>query len=176
MKTGGSLKTWSLCLRQGCLLHANYTDIIFSTAIQEGNTFFSGNTASIAAIIPAMDRLHNTLNLQMKKEYHPSILVAMIFTQKKLNQYYSKTNLLSVYRIAMGNVMASNYWCLLIIYFIVLHPGLKLEYFWQHGWEDEWIDMAKNLVHKEYAVNYQIKENGLGNDNTEEQRNQVSTI
>ena len=67
--------------------------------------FFSGNTASIAAVIPAMDRLHGTLNVQTKKEYHPSILVAMKLAQKKLNQYYSKTDISSVYQIAMGNII-----------------------------------------------------------------------
>jgi hypothetical protein len=50
-----------------------------------------------------MDRLHSTLNPQTKKVYHPSIVVAMKLAQKKLNQYYSKTDLSSVYRIAMGN-------------------------------------------------------------------------
>jgi len=58
--------------------------------------------------------------------------------------------------------------------FTVLHPGLKLEYFRQHKWEDEWIDVGENLVHEEYAVNYQNNENVLGNVDAEEQRNQVS--
>jgi hypothetical protein len=61
--------------------------------------------ASVAAVIPAMDRLHNTLNLQTKEKYHPSILVAIKLAQKKMNQYYSKTDLSSVYRIAMGKVL-----------------------------------------------------------------------
>jgi len=61
-----------------------------------------------------------------------------------------------------------------MISFTVLHPGLKLEYFRQHKWEDEWIDVGENLVHEEYAVNYQNNENVLGNVDAEEQRNQVS--
>jgi hypothetical protein len=69
---------------------------------KKATLFFSGNTASIVAVIPAMDRLHNTLNLQTKKEYHPSILIAMKLAQKKLDRYYSITDLSSVYRIAMG--------------------------------------------------------------------------
>jgi len=76
-----------------------------STSLQQykkATLFFSSNTASIAAIIPTIDRLHNMLNPQTKKQYHPSILVAMKLAQKKLNQYYSKTDLSSVYRIAMG--------------------------------------------------------------------------
>jgi hypothetical protein len=70
--------------------------------------FFSGNTASVATVIPAMDQLHNMLNPQTKREYHLSILVAMKLAQKKMNWYYSKTDLSSVYRIAMGNVTAFN--------------------------------------------------------------------
>ena len=49
-----------------------------------------------------MDRLHSTLNPQTKEKYHPSILVAMKLAQKKLDQYYSKTDLSSVYQISMG--------------------------------------------------------------------------
>jgi hypothetical protein len=70
--------------------------------------FFFSNIASIAAVIPTMDRLHSTLNPQTKKQYHPSILVDMKLAQKKLNHYYSKTDHSSLYRIAMGNVAVSN--------------------------------------------------------------------
>jgi len=52
--------------------------------------------------------------------------------------------------------------------FTVLHPGLKLEYFRQHKWEDKWIDVAENLVCEEYAVNYQNNENVLRNVDAEE--------
>jgi len=52
-----------------------------------------------------MDRLHGRLNLQTKMEYHLSILVAMKLAQKKLDQYYSKTDQSSAYRIAMGNIL-----------------------------------------------------------------------
>jgi len=36
-----------------------------------------------------------------------------------------------------------------IYFFPVLPPGLKLEYFHVHNWEDEWIKTAENLVHEE---------------------------
>ena len=136
--------------------------------------FFSGNTAIIAAVIPAMDWLHNTLNPQMKKMYHLSILISMKLAQKKMNQYYSKTDLSSVYRIAMGDVMVLASWHWLTISGAVLHPGLKLEYFRQHEWDEEWIDMAENLVREEYAVNYQNKEVISGSSSNEEL--QVSEI
>jgi hypothetical protein len=63
-------------------------------------------------------------------------------------------------------------------FFAVLHPGLKLEYFRQHEWEDDWIDMAENLVREEYIVNYQNDENVPENGNTVdlERNNQVSKV
>jgi hypothetical protein len=65
---------------------------------------------------------------------------------------------------------------LLTTFFTVLHPGLKLEYFRQHEWEDDWIDMAENLVREEYIVNYQNDENVPENSNVEEQNDQVSKV
>jgi hAT family C-terminal dimerisation region len=46
---------------------------------------------------------------------------------------------------------------------IVLHPGLKLEYFRQHDWLLEWIKTAEDLVHEQYALKYKpalIENNG----------------
>ena len=37
----------------------------------------------------------------------------------------------------------------------VLHPGLKLEYFQQKKWEDEWIENAKDLVREVYVAHYE---------------------
>jgi len=51
---------------------------------------------------------------------------------------------------------------------LVFHPGLKLEYFCQQDWEDEWIDVAENLVCKEYIDAYEnqtvLGEDSLVND------------
>jgi hypothetical protein len=40
---------------------------------------------------------------------------------------------------------------------IVLHPGLKLEYFQQKEWEEEWIDNAENLAYEVYVAQYEGK-------------------
>jgi hypothetical protein len=37
----------------------------------------------------------------------------------------------------------------------VLHPGLKLEYFRTSRWEDEWVDVAENLVRDVYIETYE---------------------
>jgi hypothetical protein len=85
-----------------------------------------------------MDRITSQLNYQTGKAYHPSLAAAMKLARKKMDRYYSLTDLSNVYRIAM-----------------VLHPGMKLEYFRNQKWEDEWIAEAEHLVREEYAVKYE---------------------
>jgi hypothetical protein len=38
---------------------------------------------------------------------------------------------------------------------LVLHPGLKLEYFRLQHWEQDWIETAENLAREEYITTYQ---------------------
>jgi hypothetical protein len=40
---------------------------------------------------------------------------------------------------------------------MVLHPGLKLEYFQQYNWEQEWIDEVETLAQDEYIHMYEGK-------------------
>ena len=47
-----------------------------------------------------------------------------------------------------------------LIYKSVLHPGLKLEYFRQKEWEEEWIDKVEDIVCQVYVTQYE------GNDET----------
>ena len=64
--------------------------------------YFSSDSANIATVIPAMDRIDNKLNTQTKQPIHPAIVSAMKLARRKLNRYYSLTDLSSVYQIAMG--------------------------------------------------------------------------
>ena len=64
--------------------------------------FFSQDSASIAAVILTMNKLDTHLNLYTHKLYHPTIQAVMRLACNKLNQYYSMTDLLSVYQIAIG--------------------------------------------------------------------------
>jgi hypothetical protein len=84
-----------------------------------------------------MDKITKTLNIHAKRPYHSSIIAAMKLAQKKMDRYYSLTDSSAAYRIAM-----------------VLHPGMKFEYFRQHEWEEEWIEQAKSLVYEEYIAVY----------------------
>lgn len=100
--------------------------------------FFSQDSASVAAVIPAMDRITSQLNYETGKAYHPSLAAAIKLARKKMDRYYSLTDSSSTYRIAM-----------------VLHPGMKLQYFHNQNWEEEWIEEAKCLVQEEYAARYE---------------------
>jgi len=102
---------------------------------------FSKNSASIAAVIPAMDKLTDSLNITATKPHHIAIQAAMKLARAKMNRYFSLTDSSSAYRISM-----------------VLHPGMKLEYFRQHKWQDDWIEEAENLVREEYISSYELKE------------------
>jgi len=85
-----------------------------------------------------MDRLTDTLNSSTKKPYHPAIAAAIKLARKKMNRYYSLTDDSNIYRIA-----------------IVLHPGLKLQYFRNQQWERDWIEEAERLVRQEYHAHYE---------------------
>ena len=102
--------------------------------------FFSGDSASVVAVIPAMDQLTETLNQQTGKAYHPVITAAMKLACKKMDRYYSLTDSSNTYHIAM-----------------VLHPGMKIKYFCNQKWEEEWIEQAESLVHEEYHAKYEKK-------------------
>lgn len=64
--------------------------------------YFSKDSASISAVIPAMDRIDNKLNARTNQTLHPSIVAAMQLARRKLNRYYELTDLSAVYRVAMG--------------------------------------------------------------------------
>ena len=78
---------------------------VFLQQYKKVTLFFLQDSASIAGIIPAMDRLDNTLNPSTKAAYHPAIIVAMVLASKKINRYYSMTDISSVYCIAMGTLL-----------------------------------------------------------------------
>jgi len=100
--------------------------------------FFSQDSASVATVIPVMDWIMSNLHYQMGKVYHPSLAVAMILAHKEMDHYYSFTNTSTIYHITM-----------------VLHPGMKLEYFCNQKWTGKWIEEAECLVQEEYVVKYE---------------------
>jgi len=82
----------------------------------------------------------------------------MKLTRKKLNHYYSLTDLSAVYRIAMGkSLILIRFSYTDCFHILVLHPGLKLQYFKNHGWEDEWVETAETLTREKYEQVYEQK-------------------
>ncbi len=103
-----------------------------------------------------MDKLNNGLNPYSKESYHPTIKATMRLARSKMNQYYSITDRSAAYRITLGTYIQVVHTKLkLIRSSLVLHPGLKLDYFCVQEWEDKWINIAKNLVREEYIGEYE---------------------
>jgi hypothetical protein len=50
--------------------------ILIHQQYKKATLFLSQDSATIAAIIPAMDKLDSKLNQQMKKAYHPAVVSA----------------------------------------------------------------------------------------------------
>jgi hypothetical protein len=71
---------------------------------KQATLFFSrSGTPSLAKVIPPMDKLHWSLKNEIDNlKTHPAIKVALCLVQKKLNKYYSRTDMSETYRIAMG--------------------------------------------------------------------------
>jgi hypothetical protein len=64
---------------------------------------FSKETASLATVIPAMDRADEKLTTAIASPKYSSALKAALSLGKKLlNKYYSLTDASDVYRIAIG--------------------------------------------------------------------------
>jgi hypothetical protein len=82
-----------------CILYSCYSGILicFQQQYKKATLFFSKDSASIAAVIPAMDKLNSTLDPRTKKAYHPAIKTAMKLARAKLNRYYSMTDLSHLY-------------------------------------------------------------------------------
>ena len=87
------------------------------------------------------------------RAYHLAIKAALAIGKKTLNRYYNKTDHSEVYRIAMGTCF---YYSIIKFSYmlLVLHPRHKLTYFENAGWEDEWVDRAKEIVRDEFDKSY----------------------
>lgn len=83
-----------------------------------------------------------------------AIRAAIGLGKKTLNRYYSNTDAVEVYRIAMSTL------CLFFVpnsstdIYTVLHPRHKLEYFKTAAWEQDWMETAEALVRDEFERSY----------------------
>jgi hypothetical protein len=70
---------------------------------KDATLFFSQDAvATIAHVIPTMDRIDAMLSGSSTEPLSPSVKHALSFARKIMDKYYSKTDLSNVYRIAMG--------------------------------------------------------------------------
>ncbi|KIK17959.1 hypothetical protein PISMIDRAFT_110330 [Pisolithus microcarpus 441] len=106
--------------------------------LKDTTLFFSHATLNLVTIIPAMDHIDSKMmTFAQDQQYLPAICSAVKLVQNTLNCYYSLTDSSDVYHNAM-----------------ILHPCHKLSYFTSAHWEDEWIQMAEDLVCEEYECSY----------------------
>ncbi|KJA19576.1 hypothetical protein HYPSUDRAFT_112233, partial [Hypholoma sublateritium FD-334 SS-4] len=107
-------------------------------AFKHTTQFFSRATLHLANVILVMDIVSDRLTAQANNtRLSPSIQAALGLAKKTLNHYYSKTDDCEAYQIAM-----------------VLHPQYKLSYFRTVHWEQEWINVAEQLVRTHYEAEY----------------------
>ncbi|KAF7776710.1 hypothetical protein Agabi119p4_5103 [Agaricus bisporus var. burnettii] len=105
---------------------------------KEATLFASRDTTSVAAIIPAMDRIHSLLSAQTTTSKFSSVVVAALRAgMKTFERYHNKTNISEVYRIAT-----------------VLNPRHKLQYFKQSGREEGWIEESRAMVKIQWEASY----------------------
>ncbi|OAV97566.1 hypothetical protein PTTG_06254 [Puccinia triticina 1-1 BBBD Race 1] len=96
--------------------------------------------ARIADIVVFIDQITchlSTAISQKKAQYPPALRNACRAGLQLTNKYYTLTDCLSLYRVAM-----------------VLHPSFKDEYFKLAKWEPEWIEEAIRLTCEMWESNY----------------------
>lgn len=85
---------------------SNIADIVFSLPqiLKDATEFFSRATPNLATVIPAMDHIDTffTNSITPDSDMNDAIRAAVTLGKKTLNRYYSKTDMVEVYRIAMG--------------------------------------------------------------------------
>lgn len=87
--------------------------------------------------------------------YLPSIRASMLIGKRLLNKYYNMTDYSEVYRIAMGKfIFLYSQVSQLMSVHSVLDPKRKLDYFRSAGWEEEWIETAREIVEEEFDRGY----------------------
>ncbi|KAF9047977.1 hypothetical protein BDZ89DRAFT_884806, partial [Hymenopellis radicata] len=96
-------------------------------AFKDATMFFSQVDATLATVIPAMDKMDRMLATAVIKwrtgdlELSASIKAALLIAKRTLNRYYMLTDDSNLYRIAM-----------------ILHSRYKMWYFDDQNWLPEW--------------------------------------
>jgi hypothetical protein len=72
--------------------------------LKDATEFFSQGSPSLPSVIPAMDHIDAafTKSIRSTRNVNPAIRAAITTAKKTLNRYYSRTDDVEVYRIAMS--------------------------------------------------------------------------
>ncbi|KAK6977237.1 ribonuclease H-like domain-containing protein [Favolaschia claudopus] len=105
-------------------------------SFKDATLFFSRNSATLATVIPAMDKIDSMLATAVvkksageSKSFSTPIKLALLSAKKTLNRYYSKSDYSRIYRIALN-----------------LHPRYKLDYMERNDWDEEDINEARQQL------------------------------
>ncbi|KAJ7744955.1 hypothetical protein DFH07DRAFT_749142 [Mycena maculata] len=109
-------------------------------AFKDATLYFSRDSATIATVIPAMDKLDSMLATAIimkhdgeQKTFTPAVKIALVYAKKTLNRYYAKAYYNRVQRICL-----------------ILHPRYKTGYLRDNDWDEEDIESAKQDVRDVY--------------------------
>ncbi|KAJ7688258.1 hypothetical protein B0H17DRAFT_847148, partial [Mycena rosella] len=108
----------------------NLRDILM--AFKDATLYFSRDSATLATVIPSMDKLDTMLATAIitkpdgeKLVFTASVKVALVYAKTTLNRYYAKAADSLIYRNA-----------------VLLHPRYKVGYLRENDWEEADIDSA----------------------------------
>jgi hypothetical protein len=86
-----------------CRLLTHQLILLHAQVLKDMMLFFSHSTPSLATVIPAIDFINDKLTAHAHDwTLSPAIKASLKLRKKTLNHYYSLTDSLEVYHIAMG--------------------------------------------------------------------------
>lgn len=100
----------------------------------------------------AIDHAFTTASMD-GDQFSLPIKIALDLGKRIMNKYYNLTDESEIYRVSIGTLsVLSVRICLTLV--IVLHPGLKLQYFkdnkWPQQWQDDAIAITRRIFDDEY--------------------------
>jgi len=87
------------------------------------------------------------------KQFSLPIKIALDLSKRIMNKYYNLTDESEIYCVSIGmlSVLSVRIYLTLLI---VLHPGLKLQYFndnkWPQHWQDDAVTITRRIFNDEY--------------------------
>jgi len=104
-------------------------------------------------------------------KYSEVIRAALALGKQTLNCYYDKTDHSEVYRIAMGKPFHVLF--ISFFFYSFLQFSTKLHYFKKAGWEEDWIETARDIVRAEFDQTYVFMDVDANDSDSEAPRTAV---